>query len=97
MLRKEEFLTEPKTFSYVDVNSDMHQLNLESGSLAFSYCQVPIIYKLGDITKLEAVMRNGSISKSENLSLDLELSKRVFGRNGDIVQIIVQFNKNSFD
>jgi hypothetical protein len=42
-------------------------------------------------------MRNGSTSKSETLSLDLEMSKHVFGRTGDIVQIIVQFNKNSFD
>jgi hypothetical protein len=97
ILRKEEFLTEPKAFTYVDVNSEFHHLNLEPGSLAFSYCQVPIIYKLGDITQLEVVLGNGSISKNERLSLDLEMSKNVFGRTGEIVQIIAHFNKNTFD
>ncbi|MCR9016620.1 hypothetical protein [Aquiflexum gelatinilyticum] len=97
MLRKGEFLTEPKAFSYVDVNSEFQHLNLEPGSLAFSFCQVPVIYKLGDITQLEVVMRNGSISKNESLSLDLEMSKNVFGRTGEIVQIIAHFNKNTFD
>jgi hypothetical protein len=58
---------------------------------------VPVIYKLGDITKLEAVMRNGSISKNERLSLDLEMSKNVYGRTGEIVQIIAHFKKNTFD
>jgi hypothetical protein len=97
MLRKEEFLTEPKAFTYVDVNSEFQHLNLKPGSLAFSYCQVPVIYKLGDITQLEVVLRNGSISKNERLSLDLEMSKNVFGRTGEIVQIIAHFNKNTFD
>ena len=92
MLRKEEFLTEPKTFKYVDVNSEWLELGLEPGSLGFTYCQIPIVYKLADQTELDVIMKNGYISKSQNLNLTEEMSQSIFGRTGDIVQIIVHLN-----
>ena len=92
MLRKEEFLTEPKTFKYVDVNSEWFELGLEPGSLGFTYCQIPIVYKLADQTELDVIMKNGYISKSQNLNLTEEMSQSIFGRTGDIVQIIVHLN-----
>jgi len=95
LLRKEEFVEEPRTFNYVDVNSKWHALKLESGSLCYTYCQIPIVYTLADQDELEIKMSNGANSKSKNLSLDAENSQRIFGRTGDIVQLIVHVNKDT--
>ena len=46
LLRKDEFLHQPITFEYLDVHSKHQQLQLEAGSLGFTYCQVPVIYQL---------------------------------------------------
>jgi len=42
LLRKEEFLTTPQAFNYVDIHLQHHQLSLEKNSLAFTYCQIPV-------------------------------------------------------
>lgn len=96
MLRKDEFLTEPKTFEYIDVNSEWLKLKLEPGSLGFTYCQIPIVYKLADHSGLDVVMKNGYISNSPNPTLEIDLSQSIFGRTGEISQIIVHLDGKAF-
>ena len=48
LLKISEFLTEKSTFSYVDVNQNICKLDLNQNQLAFTYCQVPIVYELKD-------------------------------------------------
>jgi len=96
MLRKDEFLTEPKTFEYIDVNSEWLKLKLEPESLGFTYCQIPIVYKLADHSGLDVIMKNGYISNSPNLTLEIDFSQSIFGRTGEISQIIVHLDRNAF-
>ena len=42
ILRKEEFLNEPKTFTYTDVNQQRRMLQLSKDSLSFTYCQTEL-------------------------------------------------------
>jgi hypothetical protein len=93
LLRKDEFLNEPKTFKYTDVNYENKHIELEKNSLCFTYCQVPIIYKLDDKMGLKLVFNNSSVFESNQMSLDLENSKRVFSRSGEINYIIVFIKK----
>ncbi|GAL01803.1 hypothetical protein JCM19314_1523 [Nonlabens ulvanivorans] len=44
MLRKLEFLKTNQDFNYVDVNQKKQSIKVNTGSLAFTYCQVPVIY-----------------------------------------------------
>ncbi|GAK94769.1 hypothetical protein JCM19298_344 [Nonlabens ulvanivorans] len=44
MLRKLEFLKTNQDFNYVDVNQKKQSIKVNKGSLAFTYCQVPVIY-----------------------------------------------------
>ena len=48
LLKISEFLTESSTFSYVDVNQNICKFDLNQNQLAFTYCQVPIVYELKD-------------------------------------------------
>jgi hypothetical protein len=90
LLRKNEFLEKPQTFKYVDVNLEQKQLPLEKGSLCFTYCQVPVVYKLADKQSIEIVFKNNATSKFDAMNLDLKTSQQVFERTGEVSQILVQ-------
>ncbi len=90
MLRKNEFLEEAKTFEYFNVHQEQGELTLEKGSLCFTYCQVPIVYKLAQENSLTIVHKNGTSTTFNDLFLDGMNSRKLFERAGDVVQINVQ-------
>jgi len=92
MLRKAEFLSKKQLFKYVDVQGKTIELPMEEKALCFTYCQVPVIYKLADKNRLELVL-NGRVSKSESLSLDRSTSQKIFDRTGDVIRIVVHINQ----
>ncbi len=94
LLRKNEFLDKAQIFNYVNVNFEHRQIQIEARSLCFTYCQVPIIYKLGDEESVEIKNEDGTSKKFNLLSLNTELSKEVFGRTGKISEIIVSINSS---
>ena len=95
LLRKEEFLTEAKTFNYIDVNGESKEIALSADSLCFTYCQIPVVYQLATENKLEILNKDNVATTFDTLSLDETRSKQMFGRTGDIVQIIVHLNKTT--
>ena len=90
ILRKEEFITEDKPFDYIDVNNEQKQLRLEENSLCFTYCQVPIVFKLSDKDFLTIVKKDFTYTEFDNLTLDKDISQNIFNRTGEIIQIIVE-------
>jgi hypothetical protein len=93
LLREEEFLKKVKTFTFTDINKEVKEIELDKGSLCFTYCQIPIIYKLADKNGLKVIMNDDSILEYDNLSLDLATSQKVFERTGEITRIIASINK----
>ena len=93
LLRKEEFLKTSKTFTFTDINKEIKEIELDKGSLCFTYCQIPIIYELAEKEGLKIMMEDDSILEYDKLSLDLTTSKKVFERTGEIKQIIASINK----
>ena len=93
MLRKEEFLIEPKTFNYVTIKHEQAQLQLSEGELAFTYCQVPIVYKVSEQNGIEVRLKDGSTKKFQSLSLDETLSESVFTRSGEVAEIKVSIKE----
>ncbi|WP_323789906.1 hypothetical protein [Psychroserpens sp.] len=93
LLRRKEFLSESKTFTYTDVNKVVKTLQLEKDSLCFTYCQVPIIYKISNENKIKVVLSDGSIVAFHSLETDIETSKKLFDRTGEVNHIIVELKK----
>ena len=93
LLRTEEFLSEPKDFRFTSINKELKTIQLEKGSLCFTYCQVPIIYKLDSENKIEVVNLDDSSLKFNNLELDLKTSNQIFNRTGEVNHIIVSIKK----
>ncbi|WP_445737932.1 hypothetical protein [Mariniflexile sp.] len=93
LLQLSEFLKTPETFNYTTVNKEEKNIPLETGSLCFTYCQVPVIYKLAGKERLEVVFNNGKNQNFENLTIDAPVSKQIFERTGDVNQILVSIKK----
>lgn len=94
MLRVSEFLTTKQLFKCVNVQGEMVELSLANESLCFTYCQVPIVYKLGDKIGIEVILKNGVVYNFENLKLDKIMSKKLFGRTGEITQLVAHVKKS---
>ena len=93
LLRKKEFLAAQKTFAYTNVHKEAKRISLEKDSLCFTYCQVPIIYKISDKPQIEVFFSDNSYKKFEGLKLDTEVSHKVFARKGAIERIEVSVVK----
>ncbi len=93
LLRKEEFLNKAKKFTFTNINKEIEEIELEKGSLCFTYCQIPIIYKLAEKEGLKVEFNGDSVLEYDHLNLDLATSKKVFERTGEISQIIVSIKK----
>jgi hypothetical protein len=93
ILKKSEFLSESKTFTYVDYQSKWQEMELEKNSIAFTCCQVPIVYKISDEERITVTWKDGSEREIEGLTLGLSESLKVYQRNGEIRQITVQLQQ----
>ncbi|MDX2135451.1 MAG: hypothetical protein SFV52_11705 [Saprospiraceae bacterium] len=89
MLRKQEFLTAPKTIACYDVQGNEQQITLPAGALFFTYGQVPVIYRLSEEEGLELVRADGSTHPSPGLRLTESDTRAIFDRSGEIRQINV--------
>ena len=93
LLLKEEFLQAPSSLSYNTVNGETREILLDKGTLCFTYCQVPIIYKISANNGIQVHMKNGALSEIDNYQLDSSLSTKLFDRTGEIERITVFIKK----
>ncbi|ADG73490.1 conserved hypothetical protein [Cellulomonas flavigena DSM 20109] len=94
LLRPDEWRTAPTTFSFHDVGRRAQELWLPAGSLAFTFCQVPVVYRRVDApgAALAVVAHRADGTRVEGVGgvLDAATSRCVFRRTGDVVRIDVQ-------
>jgi hypothetical protein len=93
LLRRVEFLAKPGAFQYFDFFGASHRLPLPPESLAFSYCQVPVIYRLGRENGITVVSADGREDKMRDLTLDAAASRSIFARAGIISRLIVDLRE----
>lgn len=94
LLRKSEFLEAAQTFHYVDLQGKRRSIEIGKGQLAFTYCQVPIIYTIADQMHIKIQHRDGSTTVIKGPSLDAAMSDVLFERTGSIEQLIVSVDKH---
>jgi len=99
LLKRNEFLFDKRTFEYYDVLQQKHQLVLQKNQLAYTFCQVPIIYTLSDTeTRIILDCNDGSRVDLESNRLDKKQSSYIFNRDNSITQIRVFIHtKSLFD
>jgi hypothetical protein len=93
LLRKEEFLETKSIFTYVDLDKSPKEIVLEQDSLAFTYCQIPVVYQRSEQEGIQVVFKETSVLEFETLRIDAQTSSKIFRRTGEIQQIIVSLKK----
>jgi len=88
-LRRSEFQSEASSFSYYSEAGEVKSLDLPDNSLAFTYCQTPIIYTLSEKQKITIHKKSAQIEHIEGLTLGKETSESLFKREGKIEYIEV--------
>ncbi|MDX5320284.1 MAG: hypothetical protein LPK45_04315, partial [Bacteroidota bacterium] len=94
LLQKTEFTIKPRTFDYVDLSKNHKSLELPVGSVAFTVCQVLIVYHISQENHIRIEYLDGSVVESRSLTLDEKTSAQLFNRSGTIEKITVHVNEN---
>ncbi|NCU32183.1 MAG: hypothetical protein EOM23_04465 [Candidatus Moranbacteria bacterium] len=89
LLRKVEFTTESKIFEYFDLRNEYQKLQIKPRMLAFTYCQVPVIYQLANERAIAIEYNVGKTVFINSHQLDKEISQEIFNRTGAVKKIIV--------
>jgi hypothetical protein len=97
LLRGREFHTEPRVFSYLDVDHVWQELELPANSLAFTWCQLPICYVLDDGASARVELRSQDEESQtiDKLELSQELLDVLTSRQGDVRGITVYLSRSS--
>ncbi|MGI9270550.1 MAG: hypothetical protein ACR2QT_02150 [Woeseiaceae bacterium] len=96
LLREREFIAEPRDTGYVDVDGDWQTISVPPRGLAFTWCQVPIVYKLDDSepVSLTIVEQDGAAHTLPQTNLPADESAELFQRSGKIRQLILNLHSN---
>lgn len=94
-LKREEFLLRDIEVSFVMVDGSKKEIKLEKDCLAFTICQVPVIYKISSTNKIVLNSKNGETKTFESLELNEQESKKIFLRTDEVSLIEVYLNLNN--
>ncbi|MFU8860057.1 MAG: hypothetical protein ACNA8K_06515 [Cyclonatronaceae bacterium] len=89
LLKLHAFRAETGTFHFVDLQRKTLSVELPEKALGFSYCQVPVIYRIAGENKTEVRFTDGTSRRFEGTALDQQTSNLVFRRTGEVEQIVV--------
>lgn len=89
LLRRCEFASASHPFRFLDVDGEWQELTVPAPGLAFTYAQVPIVYRLRveGAAELAVTLQDGSTQTLRQLSLPAQLSSELFRRSGRIRQV----------
>ena len=93
LLRNQEFLDTADIFYYRDINQKKKKIALTTDSLAFTYCQVPIIYRVAPKEIIKVFYRSGTVVELQGRKLDEKISKEIFERLDVIEKIEVHLKQ----
>ncbi|MFV9615396.1 MAG: hypothetical protein ACNYZG_05530, partial [Gammaproteobacteria bacterium] len=89
LLRSCEFVSESRPFRYLDVDDNWQSISVPAHGLAFTFCQVPVVYRLQD--EIEPVLSinwdDGTQQSLMPLELSAEQSSELFRHSGRIRQL----------
>ncbi len=89
ILRHQELLRESGLFRYFDLSGTERSIRVPAHGLAFTYCQVPVVYKVARDVGLVVRYADGTEDCIPGLRLDAATSQAIFERTGIVAAIQV--------
>ncbi|TRX52839.1 hypothetical protein [Thalassomonas sp. M1454] len=99
LLRSQEFAATQRKFKFLDIDNCWQEILLANNSLAFTWCQIPIVYQLTnneDVNEQLTVSFNDSSEKIiDGNTLSTDLSSLIFTKAGLIRRITLKVSASS--
>ncbi|XVJ64980.1 MAG: hypothetical protein HEQ40_01950 [Lacibacter sp.] len=89
LLLNSEFLNKEVNATFITIENKVKKISLEPNSLAFTVCQVPVIYKKAKEQKIEVFYANGTKDTLHSNMLGTEISSDILMRTGKIDHLLV--------
>ncbi|MDD3642608.1 MAG: hypothetical protein PHQ19_03995, partial [Candidatus Krumholzibacteria bacterium] len=97
MLQRTELIADPAVFEYYRLDGSPGEIDLPAGSLAFTFCQVPVVYRSGGTsTSIDVISPDGARKRLDGDTLDPGTSRSLLGRTGEISRIEVDVPEERF-
>ncbi len=93
LLNPEELLSSAATFDFIDIKGEHQSLSVPAGSVAFTYCQTPVILMVGKAAEIVVETSDGQRMTVEGSRLDQGTSAHIFKRDGVVEKIRVRVEK----
>lgn len=94
ILLKQEFLQHPTTVNFILVDGTNKTIQLEKNSLAFTFCQVPVLYKISNQTKIEIEFITGASESFMGAILNEIITEKIINRTAEVASITVYLQED---
>lgn len=84
-----EFLKTPVKFEYIDVTNKKQEIELKAGSLALTFCQVPVVIFQDGQAFIKVFSAGGGTQIFQGNQLDQSTSQHIFKRDGEVIKVEV--------
>jgi hypothetical protein len=92
LLESNEFMQEPGSLDYY--RGEVKQtLDIGKNELAFTLCNIPVVYCMADNEGHTVWMSDGSTRDFDGHTMNDEISRKIFGRKEEISRIYVNINR----
>jgi hypothetical protein len=95
LLHSSEFLQQETTATFIMADNSLKQIPLQPGSLAFTICQVPVIYKKATSGRIEVSYANGSQDSFYTNELNEAVSQKIVERTCEVDHLTVYIAENT--
>jgi len=95
LLNQAEFPERDGEFTCMAIDGRTVKIHLSAHQLAFTICQVPVIYSVSDRKEIEVIFNGDEILRIKGDLLDLKSSEMIFNRSGEIKQLKVSVKLHS--
>ncbi len=92
LLHRDEFLDIPYRFTSLGLDGTFDTWELPAASLAFTCCQVPVCYQLGDHPSIRLDHSDGGVEIVDGMELSREATAAIAGRRGTYRRVTVTVN-----
>ena len=89
LLRRSEFAAEPGVLTAYAVDGKKVEIPTQAGEIAFTLCQVPIVYRIGELPGLVLTYSDGTRHNIRGDGLNAQTSALLLNRTGQIARIDV--------
>ena len=87
-----ELIPTSDMFMYIDIADQKQELLLQPGTMAFLFCQVPVVLKTGNVPEIKVFYQDGSVQTFPGNKIDQTNSGHIFKRDGLINHVEVTLN-----